>query len=142
MPLGRVVSWSVYGGAGGQLAEQLGLRVWVCLVCGGSPVLCRFLRDRLARRRCRVVLGCFSTFFCCICAHVAGGWGSGNWVPWVRLCWRIISPNAGGKACMSSLCCGVCFGVHLRARFDSVFVSDGFSGVVWSSRVCLRWRGG
>ncbi len=64
MPLGRVLSWSVYGGAGERLAERLGLRVWVGLVCGGSPVLCRFLRDRLARRRCWVFLGGFSTFLC------------------------------------------------------------------------------
>ena len=42
----------MYGGAGGRLAERLGLRVWVRLVCGGSPVLCLFLRDSLARRRC------------------------------------------------------------------------------------------
>ena len=56
MPLGRVLSWSVYGGAGERLAERLGLRVWVGLVCGGSPVLCLFLRDCLARRRCFWVL--------------------------------------------------------------------------------------
>ena len=68
----------MYSGAGGWLAERLGLRVWVSLVCGGSPVFCRFLRVVLARRRCWVFLGGFSTFLCGICAHVAGGWGSGS----------------------------------------------------------------
>ena len=137
MPLGRVLSWGVYGTGGGRLAERVGLRVWICLVCAGGPVFWRILRVFLARRRCWVVLGGFSTFLCRICAHVAGGWGSGTLFLWVWLDLKIRSPNAGGSSCIASLCFGIWRELMDTTLFDSVCLSEWFSVVMLSSRVCF-----
>ena len=124
------------------MAERVGLRVWICFVCAGGSVLLRIFGGFLARRRCWVFLGGFSTFLCRICAHVAGGWGSGRWFRWVWLDLKIISPNARGSSCMSSLCFVVRCGTMDNTLFDSVCLWVWFSGFMWSSLVCLMWRGG
>ena len=118
----------MYGGAGVWLAERVGLRVWICLVCAGGPVFWRILRVFLARRRCWGFLGGFSTFLCRICAHVAGGWGSGTLFLWVWLDLKIRSPNAGGSSCMFSLCFVVRCGTMDNTLFDSVCLWVWLSG--------------
>ncbi len=87
-------------------------------------------------------LGGFSTFLCCICAHVASGWGSGTLFPWIWLDLKIRSPNAGGKSCMPSLCFGGWREPRDNTLFDSVCLLEWFSCVMFSSRVCFWWRGG
>ena len=124
------------------MAERVGLRVWICLVCAGGPVFWRMLRVLLVRRRCWRFLGGFSTFLCRICAHVASGWGSGTLCLWIWLDLKIRSPNAGGRSCISSLFLGWRREPMDNALFDSVCLSEGFSCVMWSSRVCFWWRGG
>ncbi len=80
MPLGRVLSWGVYGTGGGRLAERVGLRVWISLVYAGGSVFWRIFRGFLARRRCWVFLGGFSTF-CAVYAHMLPVGGQWHFVP-------------------------------------------------------------